>query len=144
MEEGGDGMSWEIGIDIHTLLKFGGVGSKITVDGDCSHEIKRCLLLRRKAMTSPDSMFRSRDITLPKKVHLDKAMVFPVVMYRGESWTIKKDECHRIDAFEVWCWRRLESPLDCKKIQPVPSKGDQSWVSTGRTDAEAETPHAKN
>ena len=92
MEEGGDGMSWEIGIDIHTLLKFGGVGSKITVDGDCSHEIKRCLLLRRKAMTSPDSMFRSRDITLPKKVHLDKAMVFPVVMYGGESWTIKKAE----------------------------------------------------
>ena len=82
-------------------------GSKITADGDCSHEIKRCLLLGRKGMTNLDSMLRSRDITLPTKVHVVKAMVFPVVMYGCESWTIKKAECQRIDVFELWCWRRL-------------------------------------
>ena len=83
------------------------LGSKITVDGDCSHAIKRRLLLGRKVMTNLDSIFKSRDITLPKKVHLVKAMVFPVVMYGCESWTVKKAECRRIDAFELWCWRRL-------------------------------------
>ena len=83
------------------------LGSKITADGDCSHEIKRRLLLGRKVMTNLDSMFKSRDITLPTKVHLVKAMVFPVVMYGCESWTIKKAECWRIDDFELWCWRRL-------------------------------------
>ena len=82
-------------------------GSKITADGDCSHEIKRCLLLGRKVITNLDSMLKNRDITLPTKVHLVKAMVFPVVMYECESWTIKKAECRRIDAFELWCWRRL-------------------------------------
>ena len=82
-------------------------GSKITADGDCSHEIKRCLLFRRKVMTNLDSILKSRDITLPSKVHLVKAVVFPVVMYRCESWTIKKAECQRTDAFELWCWRRL-------------------------------------
>ena len=82
-------------------------GSKITADGDCSHEIKRRLLLGRKDMTNLDSLLKSRDITLPTKVHLVKAMVFPVVMYECESWTIKKAECRRIDAFELWCWRRL-------------------------------------
>ena len=82
-------------------------GSKITADGDCSHEIKRCLLLRRKAMTNLDSILKSRDITLPTKVRLIRAMVFPVVMYGCESWTIKKAECQRTDAFELWCWRRL-------------------------------------
>ena len=82
-------------------------GSKIIADGDCSHEIKRCLLLGRKVMTNLDSIFKSRDITLPTKVHLVKAMVFPVVMYGCESWTVKKAECRRIDAFELWCWRRL-------------------------------------
>ena len=82
-------------------------GSKITADGDCSHEIKRCLLLGRKVMTNLDSILKSRDITLPTKVHLVKAMVFPVVMYECESWTVKKAECRRIDAFELWCWRRL-------------------------------------
>ena len=82
-------------------------GSKITVDGDCSHEIKRRLFLGRKVMTNLDSILKSRDITLPTKVCLVKAMVFPVVMYRCESWTIKKAECRRIDAFELWCWRRL-------------------------------------
>ena len=82
-------------------------GSKITADGDCNHEIQRCLLLGRKAMTNLDSIFKSRDITLPTKVHLVKALVFPVVMYGCESWTIKKAERRRIDAFELWCWRRL-------------------------------------
>ena len=82
-------------------------GSKITADGDCSHEIKRRLLLGRKVMTNPDSIFKSRDITLPTNVHLVKAMVFPMVMYGCESWTIKKAECWRIDAFDLWCWRRL-------------------------------------
>ena len=82
-------------------------GSKITADGDCSHEIKRCLLLGRKIMTNLDSIFKSRDITLPTKIHLVKAMVFPVVMYGCESWTVKKAECPRIDTFKLWCWRRL-------------------------------------
>ena len=115
-------------------------GSKITADGDYSHEIKRHLLLGRKVMTSLDSIFKSRDITLPTKVHLVKAMVFPVVMYGYESWTVKKAERQRIDAFELWCWRTLESPLDCKEIQPVHSEGDQPWDFFGRNDAKAETP----
>ena len=101
-------------------------------------------------MTNLDSIFKSRDITLPTKFCLVKDMVFPVGMYGCESWTVKKAERQRIDAFELWCWRRLsESPLDCKEIQPVHPKGDQSWVFIGRTDAEAETPilwppHAKS
>ena len=99
-------------------------------------------------MTNLDGIFKSRDITLPTKAHLVKAMVFPVVMYECESWTGKKAEGRRIDAFELWCWS-LESPLDCKEIQVVHSKGDRSWVFIGRTDAEAETsalwpPHAKS
>ena len=89
------------------LADFVFLGSKITADGDCSHEIKRCLLLGRKAMTKLDSILKSRDITLPTNIHLVKAMVFPVVTYECESWTIKKAECQRIDAFELWCWRRL-------------------------------------
>ena len=94
-----------------------------------------------KGVTNLDSILKSRDITLPTKVHLIKAMVFPVVMYGYESWTVKKAECQRIDAFELWCWRRLlRVPLDCKEIQPVHPKGDQPWVFIGRTDAEAETP----
>ena len=115
-------------------------GSKITADGDYSHEIKRRLLLGRKVMTNLDSILKSRDITLPTKARLAKAMVFPVVMYGCESWTVKKAERWRIDAFELWCWRRLESPLDCKEIQPVHPKGNQCWIFIGRTDAEAETP----
>ena len=99
--------------------------SKITADGDCSHEIKRRLLLGRKVMTNLDSILKSRD-NFVTKVHLVKAMVFPVVMYGCESWTIKKAEHRRIDAFELWCWRRLLSPLDSKEIQPVHSKGNQS------------------
>ena len=123
-------------------------GSKITADGDCSHEIKRHLLLGRKVMTNLDSIFKSRDITLPTKVRLVKAMVFPVVKYGCESWTVKKAERQETGAFELWCWR-LESPLDCKEVQPIHPKGDQSWVFIGRTDAEAETPvlwppHAKS
>ena len=100
--------SWEIdGETVETVSDFIFLGSKITADGDGSHEIKRRLLLGRKVMTNLDSIFKSRDITLPTKVHLVKAMVFPVVMYGCESWTVKKAECQRIDAFELWCWRNL-------------------------------------
>ena len=95
------------GEKVDTVTDFIFLGSKITADGDCSHEIKRRLLLARKVMTNLDSILKSRDITLPKKIHLVNAMVFPIVMYRCESWTIKKAECRRIDAFELWCWRRL-------------------------------------
>ena len=92
---------------METVTDFIFLGSKITADGDCSHEIKRCLLLGRKVMTNLDSILKSRDITLPTKVPLVKVMVFPVVMYECESWAIQKAECQRIDAFELWCWRRL-------------------------------------
>ena len=134
--------SWQTdGKTVETVADFISGGSKITADGDCSHEIKRPLLLGRKVMTNIDSILKSRDITLPTKVHLVKAMVFPVVMYGCESWTIKKAECRRIDAFELWLLEKtLESPLDCKEIQPVYHKGDQSWVFIGKTDVEAETP----
>ena len=100
--------SWEIdGETVETVSDFIFLGSEITTDGDCSHEIKRHLLLGRKVMTNLDSIFKSRDINLPTKVHLVKAMVFPMVMYGCESWTVKKAECQRIDAFELSCWRRL-------------------------------------
>ena len=100
--------SWEIdGETVETVSDFTFLGSKITADGDCSPEIKRRLLLGRKVMTNLDSILKSRGITLPAKVHLVKAMVFPVVMYGCESWTVKKAECQKIDAFELWCWRRL-------------------------------------
>ena len=100
--------SWEIdGETVETVSDFSFLGSKITADDDCSHEIKRCLLLGRKVMINLDNILKSRDITLSTKVHLIKAMVFPVVMYGCESWTIKKAECQRIDAFKLWCWRRL-------------------------------------
>ena len=100
--------SWQIdGETMETVMDFILGGSKITADGDCSHEIKGHLLLGRKVMTNLDSILKSRDITLPTKVHLVKAVVFPIVMYGCESWTIKKAECQRIDAFELWCWRRL-------------------------------------
>ena len=100
-------------------------------------------------MTNLDSIFKSRDVTLPTKVRLVKAMVFPVVMYGCESWTVKKAEHQRIDAFELWCWKTLESPLDCKEIQPVHSEGDQPWDFFERNDAKAEAPvlwlpHAKS
>ena len=100
--------SWQIvGETMETVTDFIFFGSKISADGDCSHEIKRHLLLGRKAMTNLDSILKSRDNTLPAKVHIVKAVVYPVVMYRCECWTIKKAECQRIDAFELWCWRRL-------------------------------------
>ena len=125
---------------METVAGFIFLGSKITADGNCSHEIKRCLLLGRKFMTNLDSILKSEDITLPTKVHLVKTMVFPVVMYGceldyKESWALKN-----------WCFwtvvleKTLESPLNCKEIQLVHPKGDQSWVFIGRTGAEAETP----
>ena len=128
---------WET---VETVTDFIFLCSKITADGDCNHEIKRRLLLVRKSMTNLGSILKSRDITLPTKVHLVKALDFPVVMYGCENWTIKKAEHWRTDAFELWCWRRLLSPLDCKEIQPVHPKGSQSWIFIGRTHAEAETP----
>ena len=111
---------------IETETDFIWGGSKITADGDYSHEIKRHLLLGRKAMTNLDSILKSRGITLQIKIRLVKPMVFPVVMYGCESWSIKKAECRRTDAFELWCWRRLKSPLDSKEIQTVHPKGDPS------------------
>ena len=142
--------SWQIdGETVETVSDFIFGGSKITTDGDCSHEIKRHLLLGRKVITNLDSIFKSRDITLPTKIRLVKAMIFPVVVYGYESQTVKKAERGRIDAFDLWCWRTLESPLDCKENQPVHSEGDQPWNFFGRNDAEAETPvlwppHAKS
>ena len=133
--------SWQINVEtLETVADFIFGGSKMTADGDCSHEIKRCLLLGRKDMTKLDSTLKSRNIILPTKVHLLKAMVFAVVMYGCESWTIRKAKSQRMDAFKPWCWRRLESPLDCKDIQSVHPKGNQSLIFIGRTDAEAETP----
>ena len=126
------------------------LGSKITADGDCSHEIKRRLLLRRKVITNLDSIFKSRDITLPTKVRLVKAMVFPVVMYGCESWTVKKAECQRIAAFEVWCWRRLlRVPWTARRSNQSILKEIPFWDFFGRNDAKAETPvlwlpHAKS
>ena len=124
--------SWQIdGETMETLRDFFRGGSKITADGDCSHEIKRFLLLGRKSMTNLDSILKSRDITLLTKVHLVKAMVFPVVMYECESWTINKTEVLK---------KTLESPLDFQEIKPLNPKGNQSLIFIGRTDAEAETP----
>ena len=114
------------GETMETVTDFIFLGSEITADGDSSSEIKRRLLLGRKAMTNLDNIFKSRDITLPTKVCIVKAMVFPVVLYGCESWTIKKAECSRIDAFERWCWRRLlRVPLNCKEIKRVNPKGNQ-------------------
>ena len=140
--------SWEI--DGETVSDFIILGSKITADGGCSHEIKRRLLLGRKVMTNLESIFKSRDITLPTKVHLVKAMVFPVVMYGCDSWTLKKAEHRRTDAFKLWCWRRLlRVPWTARRSNQSILKEIQSWVFTGGTDAEAETPilwspHAKS
>ena len=109
------------GETVETVADFIFLGSKITADGDCSHEITRCLLLGRKVITNLDSMWKSRDITLPTKVHLVKAMVFPVVVYGCESWTIKKAEHQRIGAFELWCWRRLLRVLGLQGDPTSPS-----------------------
>ena len=112
---------------METVTDFILGGSKFTADGDCSHEIKRCVLLGRKTMTNLDTILKSRDITLLTKVHLVKTLVFPVIMYGCKSWTIKKAEHRRIDAFELWCWgKTLESPLDCKEIQQAHPKGNKS------------------
>ena len=127
--------SWQIdGETMETVTDFIFLGSKITADGDCSHEIKRHLLLGRKVMANLDSILTCRDITLPTKVHLVKAMVFSVVMYGCESWTIKKAERRRIDAFELWYWRRL------LRVPWTARRSNQSWIFIGRTDAEAESP----
>ena len=116
-------ISWQI--DVETVSDFIFLGSKIIADGDCSHEIKRHLLFGRKVMNNLDSILKNRDITLLTKVCLVKPMVFPVVMYGCESWTVKKAKHQRIDAFELWCWRRLlRVPCSCKEIQPVHSEGD--------------------
>ena len=116
--------SWQIdGETMEAVTDFILGGSRITANGDCSHEIKRCLLLGRKAVTNLDSILKTRDVTLPTKVHLVKVKVFPVVMHGCESWTVKKAECQRIDAFELWT---SESPLYCKVIEPVSPQGNQS------------------
>ena len=131
--------TWQIdGETVEIVADFILGGSKFTADGDCSHEIKRCLLLWRKVMTNLDSILKSRHITLPIKVHQVKAMVFPVVMYGCESFSVKKAECWKIDAFELWCWRRLlRVPWTARRsFQPVHPKGDQSWIFIGRTDIE--------
>ena len=112
--------------------------SKIAVDSDCSQEIRRHLLLGRKGMTALDSILKSRDITLPTKICIVRAVVFPVVMYECESWIIKKAECQRINAFQIMVLKKtLESPLDCKEIKPVNPKGNQPWIFIGRTDTKA-------
>ena len=133
---------WQIdGETGETVTDFILGDSKITADGDCSHEIKRCLLLGRKVMTTVDSILKGRDINLPTNFHLVKAMVFSVVMYGWECWTIKKAEHQRTDAFlNVVLEKTLMSPLDCKEIQPINPKGNQSLIFIGRIDAEAETP----
>ena len=142
---------WQIdGEKVETVADFIFLGSKISVDADGSHEIKRCLLLEKKAMTNLNSIVKSRDVTLQTKAQLVKAMVFPVVMYGCESWTIKKAERQRIDAFELWCWRRLlRVPWTARRSISVHSEGDQPWDFFGRNNAKAETPvlwptHVKN
>ena len=129
-----------MGEKMETLTDFILLGSKITADVDCNHEIKRCLLLGRKTVTNPDSILKSRNITLTTKLHLVKAIFFSLVMYRCESWTIKKAERQRINAFELWCWKRLlRAPWTVRRLNCVNPKGNQSWIFIGRSDAEAET-----
>ena len=125
---------------METVRHFIFLGSKITAGGDCSHDIKIHLLFGRKAMTNPDSILKSRDVTLLTKIHLVKVMFFPVIMYGCECWTIKKTEHWRIDVSELWCWRKFVSPLGCKLIKPINLKGNQSWMFIERTNAEAEAP----
>ena len=135
--------SWQIdGETMETVTDFIFLGSKITADGDCSHEIKRHLFLGRKVMTNLDSLLKSRDITLPTKVHLVKAVVFPLVMYGCESWTVKKAECQRVDAFEIWCWRRLlRVPWTAKRSnQSILSDISPEYSLEKLIDSEAETP----
>ena len=135
--------SWQIDVETMEIVRdfiLGGC-SKITADGDCSCEIKRCLLLGRKVITNLDSILKSWDITLPAKVSLVKEMAFPVVMYGCERWTIRKAEHWRIDAFELWCWRRLlRVPWTARRSKQSIPKGNQSWIFIGRTDVEVEAP----
>ena len=135
-------ISWQIDREtMETMTDFIFLSSKITADGDCSHEIKRLLLLGRKALNNLDSILKSRDIALPTKVCLVKTMVFPVVMYGCESWTIKKSWAPKNRCFWTMVLEKtLESPLDWKEIKPVHAKGNQSWIFIERTDAEVETP----
>ena len=119
----------DYGEKVETITNFIFLDCKITADGDYSHEIKRRLLLGRNVMTNLDSILKTRDITLPIKVHLVNAMVFPVVIYGCESWILKKAEHQRMDAFELWCWRRLLRTLDCKEIQPVHPKGNSPGLT---------------
>ena len=131
---------WQIdGENVGTVSGFIFLGSRINVDGDYGHEIKRCLLLGGITMSNLDSVLKSRDVTLLTKVHVVKAMVFPVVMYTCESWTIKKAGHPRMNAFKLWCWRRQES-LGQQGDQTVSPKGNQPWICPARTDAEADTP----
>ena len=132
--------SWQIDAKNGNSSRFLFWGSKITVDGDYIYEIKRHMLLGRKAMTNLDSVLKNSDITLSKKVCIVEAMVFPEDTYRCESWTIKKVECWRINAFKLMLEKTLESPLYCMEIKPVNPKGNQSWIFIWRTDAEAEAP----
>jgi len=133
--------SWQIGGEIvEAVTDFIFLCSQITAHGDCSHEIKRHWLLGRKDVTNLDSVLKSIDITLLTKVYIEKAMAFPVVMCGWESWTIKKAEHWRIDAFKLWLKKTLESPLACKEIKPVNPKGNQPWIFIGMTNAEAEAP----
>ena len=133
--------SWQIdGETMETVRDFFSWAPKSLQILTAAIKLKRHLLLGRKVMTNLDSILTSRDITLLTKVRLVKAMVLPIVMYGCEGWTTKKAECQRIHALELWCGRRLLSPLDCREIQPVHPKGNQSWISIGRTDAEAEAP----
>ena len=143
--------SWQIdGGKVETVTDFIFLGSKITVDSECSHEIKRHLLLGRKAMTNLDSILQSRDITLSTKVCIVKVMIFPVVMYGCESWTVKKAEHQRIDAIQLWCWRRpLRVPWTARRFNQSLLKEISPWVFFGGNDAKAETPvlwppHAKS
>ena len=136
-----EGIELKDGETVEKVADFIFLGSKITADGDYSHEIKRRSLLGRKVMTNLDSIFKSRDMTLPTKVHLVKAMVLPVVMYVCESWTVKKTEHRRIDAFELWYWRRLlRVPWTARKYNQSTVKEISPEIVIGRTDAEAETP----
>ena len=135
-------MSWQIdGETMETVTDFIFLGFKINADSNCSYKMKRCLLLGRKSTINLDSVLKSRDITLPTKVHLVKAMIFPVVMYGCDSWTIKRAEHRRIDAFKTMVLEKtLETPLDCKEIKPVNPKGNKPWIFIVRTDAKAESP----
>ena len=130
--------SWQVKVGkLETVTDYLFLGSKITTDGNCSHEIKRLMLLGRKIMTNLDGKWKRREVPFLTKVHIVKSMVFPVVKCRCESWTIKKAKHWIIDAFQLWWWRNLESPLDCKELKPVIPKGNQPWIFLGRTEVEA-------